>query len=43
MKAMGVPPEIGVGAIRFSLGRTATAEDVEIAGERLLNLLARVA
>ncbi|HMG33095.1 MAG TPA: cysteine desulfurase family protein [Blastocatellia bacterium] len=29
LKAMQVPPEIGMGAIRFSLGRTTTREEIE--------------
>jgi len=29
LKAMGIPPEIGMGAIRFSLGRTTTMEEVD--------------
>jgi len=29
LKAMKIPPEIGVGAIRFSLGRTTTREEIE--------------
>jgi cysteine desulfurase len=29
LKAMNVPPEIGMGAIRFSLGRTTTREEIE--------------
>lgn len=29
LKAIGVPPEVGIGAIRFSLGRTTTLEDIE--------------
>jgi cysteine desulfurase len=29
LKAMGVPPEIGMGAVRFSLGRTTTREEIE--------------
>jgi cysteine desulfurase len=29
LKAMGVPLEIGMGAIRFSLGRTTTREEIE--------------
>jgi cysteine desulfurase len=28
LKAMNVPPEIGVGAVRFSLGRATTAEEI---------------
>jgi len=29
LKAMKVPPQIGMGAIRFSLGRTTTREEIE--------------
>lgn len=29
LKAMNIPPEIGMGAIRFSLGRTTTREEIE--------------
>jgi cysteine desulfurase len=29
LKAMGVSPEVGMGAIRFSLGRTTTIQDLE--------------
>jgi cysteine desulfurase len=29
LKAMSIPPEIGMGAIRFSLGRTTTIEEVD--------------
>lgn len=29
LRAMGVAPEIGMGAIRFSLGRTTTREEIE--------------
>ncbi len=29
LKAMGIPPEIGMGAIRFSLGRTTTIDEVD--------------
>ena len=36
LAAMGVPREIGVGAVRFSLGRATTRSDLE----RLLELLA---
>jgi cysteine desulfurase len=35
LKAMKVPPEIGVGAIRFSLGRTTTREEIEQVVSRL--------
>jgi cysteine desulfurase len=34
LRAMGVPPEIGMGAIRFSLGRTTTRQELEaVVGE----------
>jgi cysteine desulfurase len=29
LKAMGIPPEVGMGAIRFSLGRTTTSQEIE--------------
>jgi cysteine desulfurase len=29
LKALNIPPEIGMGAIRFSLGRTTTREEIE--------------
>jgi cysteine sulfinate desulfinase/cysteine desulfurase-like protein len=32
---MHVPPEIGMGAIRFSLGRTTTREEIEEVVSRL--------
>jgi cysteine desulfurase len=35
LKAMGVPPEVGMGAIRFSLGRTTTREEIEYVVARL--------
>jgi len=35
LKAMKVPPEIGMGAIRFSLGRTTTRDEIE----RVVSLL----
>jgi cysteine desulfurase len=35
LKAMKVPPEIGMGAIRFSLGRTTTREEIEQVLSRL--------
>ena len=41
LQAMGVSPEVGAGAVRFSLGRTTTAEEIEIAIESLMGLLAR--
>jgi cysteine desulfurase len=35
LRAMGVPPEIGMGAIRFSLGRTTTRQEIEAVVEGL--------
>ncbi len=35
LKAMGVPPEIGMGAIRFSLGRATTQEEIDAVADRL--------
>lgn len=35
LKAMGIPPEIGMGAIRFSLGRTTTAGELETVVKKL--------
>jgi len=35
LRAMGVTPEIGMGAIRFSLGRTTTREEIEAVVEEL--------
>ena len=35
LTAMGVRPEIGLGAIRFSVGRTTTSEDLEYVVEQL--------
>jgi cysteine desulfurase len=35
LKAMNVSPEIGMGAVRFSLGRTTTTEEIEEVVSRL--------
>ncbi|MBS3920832.1 MAG: cysteine desulfurase [Deltaproteobacteria bacterium] len=35
LKAMGIPPEVGMGAIRFSLGRTTTLQELD----RVIQLL----
>ncbi len=40
LKAMRVPPEIGMGAIRFSLGRTTTEEEIEAVVKGLRAILA---
>ena len=36
---MRIPPEIGMGAIRFSLGRTTTEEEIEAVVKRLKAIL----
>ncbi len=36
LEAMGVPPEVGMGAVRFSLGRSTTAEEIDDVVERLV-------
>lgn len=43
LKAMGIPPEIGMGAIRFSLGRRTTVMEVDTVLERLAETLAPAA
>jgi cysteine desulfurase len=40
LKAMGVAPEIGMGAIRFSLGRGTTREEIDAVADRLEGILA---
>ncbi len=35
LAAMAVPPQIGMGAVRFSLGRPTTSEDIDDVAERL--------
>jgi cysteine desulfurase len=39
LEAMGVPPEIGMGAVRFSLGRGTTAEEIDTVMEALSGVL----
>ena len=39
LEAMQVPPEVGAGAIRFSLGRATTADEIDIVIERLTGQL----
>jgi cysteine desulfurase len=41
LEAMGVAPEIGLGAIRFSLGRTTTRDEIDLVVERLTEIFAR--
>ena len=39
LEAMGVSQELGAGAIRFSLGRMTTAEEIDMVAERLIRIL----
>ncbi|MCW5979728.1 MAG: cysteine desulfurase [Bryobacteraceae bacterium] len=43
LTAMGVPPDLALGAVRFSLGRTTTAEEIEEVVDQLSRVLARPA
>jgi cysteine desulfurase len=40
LKAMGVPPKVGMGAIRFSLGRHTTDLEIDIVMQRLADVVA---
>jgi cysteine desulfurase len=40
LEAMGVTSEVGMGAIRFSLGRTTTRHEIDVVVERLTDALA---
>jgi len=40
LQAMGVSPEVGAGAVRFSLGRATTSEEIDAAVEHLTRFLA---
>ncbi len=40
LQAMGGVPEVGMGAIRFSLGRATTRKEIDVVIERLINILA---
>jgi cysteine desulfurase len=41
LQAMGVSPEVGAGAVRFSLGRTTTSEEIDTVINRLTPLVAK--
>jgi cysteine desulfurase len=43
LKAMNVPPEIGMGAIRFSLGRTTAREEIEATVSQLTDAVSVLA
>jgi cysteine desulfurase len=40
LRAMGVTPEVGAGAIRFSLGRATTRDEIDYVVTRLRSVLA---
>jgi cysteine desulfurase len=40
LQAMGVAPEVGMGAIRFSLGRQTTRPDIDAVVARVVGVLA---
>ena len=40
LQAMGISPEVGAGAVRFSLGRTTSSEEIEAVIKMLIPLLA---
>ena len=40
LEAMGISPEVGMGAVRFSLGRGTTRDEIDVVVERLTDLLA---
>jgi cysteine desulfurase len=40
LEAMGIAPEVGMGAIRFSLGRGTTRDEINAVVERLTEMLA---
>jgi cysteine desulfurase len=43
LKAMQVSPDVGLGAIRFSLGRGTTQQEIDAVADRLANVLAPTA
>jgi cysteine desulfurase len=40
LAAMGVPPDIGMGAVRFSLGRGSSQDEIDTVAHRLASILA---
>jgi len=41
LEAMGIAPEVGMGAIRFSLGRTTTHDEIDVVIQRLTDIFAK--
>jgi cysteine desulfurase len=42
LAAMGVPPEIGMGALRLTVGRSNTMAQIETAAQRIIEQIARM-
>jgi cysteine desulfurase len=42
LEAMGVAPEVGMGAIRFSLGRDSSLEEVSDVAARLADIVPKM-
>jgi cysteine desulfurase len=40
LQAMGVTPDVGMGAVRFSLGRATTQDEIDVVVERLTSIFA---
>jgi cysteine desulfurase len=40
LQAMGVAPQVGIGAVRFSLGRGTTQDEIQTVVDRLTDVLA---
>jgi cysteine desulfurase len=40
LEAMGVAPDVGMGAVRFSVGRATTRDEIDVVVERLTTILA---
>jgi cysteine desulfurase len=43
LEAMGVAPRVGMGAIRFSLGRTTTLDEIDVVIDRVTDIFAKAA
>jgi cysteine desulfurase len=41
LEAMRITPEVGMGAVRFSLGRTTTQDEIEVVIQRLTDIFAK--
>jgi cysteine desulfurase len=42
LSAMGIPPEIGMGALRFSVGRSNTIDQIEAAADAIIRQVKRL-